>query len=1379
MPTHFTFWVRRTLGFCLLTAFLFTSGSSTLDAQASGEWSAVGTKGVNPEKRHESAFVELDGLFYLIGGRGTRPIQVFDPDNETWTDTKSETKDIHHFQARGYGGKIYLLGALTGNYPNEDPTTNVLIYDPKVDKLLQGPTIPAGRRRGSSGVVLHNGSFYIVAGNRNGHSAFLDDDKTIANVTWTDKFNPSTGEWTVLPDAPHARDHFFAEVIGNRMYVAGGRRSRFGTDDGTWKDTEVAVDVFDFTTDQWLTGNDVPADLPTARAGAATAVLGNELLVIGGEIANNPPNNLALPHTEVMNASTGKWRRDADLKLQRHATQAIVHEGTVYLAAGSKTKGGTEITAGEVFMESFAYDGVGSMGFNDWTTIGSGEVPRSEATAISYGGEYYMFNGFDSEIDIYNRVEKYNPATNTYTLLSPMPTVDGKLTAVTHNGITLVDDQIWIIGGRVGDHPGRVTDEVWIYDISEDKWSMGPKLPARRGGGGVGRLGRRIHYVGGFDQNASCDVADHLVYDLDDPQAGWQDYSMKSPMPNPRNHISVAVLDGLLYVIGGQYGHDGCGGGKDLDLVHAYDPVADSWKRVADLPFAQSHNEPSTFLHDGKIIVAGGSQSGGKNVWEYEAPVNKWNTLDQMQLPEALLAPVARVHRGNMVVLNGGKNVFFPTTTTRVKKFTPNDNAILSFNRKQLEINLEDGQSIDETILLSNLNGEASTSYSIDESALPSWLSVGEARGYARESFAEVQLTIEAAGLNPGTYAYSLEAISSGYQSAIVDISLTVKGNGGAVADLWLEAECAEVGGQWEVVPDAKASGGSYVAPPAGENFYDQPPGDVAANQISFTVLTAAGGYHLFARILAPSSQDDSFWVRVNGGDWIKWWNGLDTNGDFAWREVDLSPFTLPEGESTIEFAFREDGTLLDKIYLSTSNKQPQGVGGQSSNCQSTEPPAPTTVVRINAGGPATQYLGNSYEADRLFSGGKTYQNASAEVPALYQSERSSEAPFQYAYNIPVPNGNYTIRLHFAEIYFGATGGGPGGNGKRVFDVTLEDELVLDNYDINADVGPQTTTVKEYEVTVEDGSVTLFLDASGTVGGTNQPKLSALEVIGSGGTLPPPPSDPVDAFWAEAECPLGGSDWTQIPNTSASEGQYRVFPGKTNEPAPQSYGGARQLTYDFELTEEDTYALYLRLRTPSKSENSFWVSVDDGPWIKYWKDKGGALLYETAFTWKEVLDDGQPITFDLDAGEHTIRVAPRETGTQLDKLYLGRLTAGAPGDDFGEAATNCTSGSQTAKANGLSPNSTVAETSVTSLTIYPNPARGQLNFVLEGFTNAEVILQIFDVNGRVMIERSYNLTTDRIQGDISTAALPAGTYHLRSIDRASGQQLNRAFVKLR
>ncbi len=158
------------------------------------------------------------------------------------------------------------------------------------------------------------------------------------------------------------------------------------------------------------------------------------------------------------------------------------------------------------------------------------------------------------------------------------------------------------------------------------------------------------------------------------------------------------------------------------------------------------------------------------------------------------------------------------------------------------------------------------------------------------------------------------------------------------------------------------------------------------------------------------------------------------------------------------------------------------------------EPASVTFPFRINAGGPELTHNGDLFLADQYFVNGTDFSNASAMVPALFQTEHTNSQP-AFDYQIPIPNGNYEVVLHFAEIFWGATGGGSGGIGSRIFDVSIEGSLVMDDYDIIADVGTETPVAKTFNVTVSDGILDLNFSALSATGGVDQAKVSAIEIL--------------------------------------------------------------------------------------------------------------------------------------------------------------------------------------------------------------------------------------------------------------------------------------------
>lgn len=287
-------------------------------------WHTVESK-KSPTARHENGFVAVGDRLYLIGGRGDRPLDIFDPISGKWSQGKQPPMEIHHLQAVAYDNKLYVVGALTGGFPEEPPIANVLIYDPAADEWSTGAEIPADRLRGTAGVIVHDELIYLVGGNSRGHMSGF--------VSWLDVFDPKSGKWTKLPDAPHARDHFHAVVIDGKIYAAGGRTSSHDTGE-VMSLTVAPVDVYDIAEKRWST---LKAPLPTQRAGTAAIEMDGKLLVIGGESTNQVA---AHDEVEMYDPVTEQWSSLQSLPSGRHGTQAAILKGKLYIAAGSGNRGG-------------------------------------------------------------------------------------------------------------------------------------------------------------------------------------------------------------------------------------------------------------------------------------------------------------------------------------------------------------------------------------------------------------------------------------------------------------------------------------------------------------------------------------------------------------------------------------------------------------------------------------------------------------------------------------------------------------------------------------------------------------------------------------------------------------------------------------------------------------------------------------------------------------------------------------------------------------------------------------------------------------------------------------------------------------------------------
>lgn len=101
----------------------------------------------------------------------------------------------------------------------------------------------------------------------------------------------------------------------------------------------------------------------------------------------------------------------------------------------------------------------------------------------------------------------------------------------------------------------------------------------------------------------------------------------------------------------------------------------------------------------------------------------------------------------------------------------------------------------------------------------------------------------------------------------------------------------------------------------------------------------------------------------------------------------------------------------------------------------------------------------------------------------LYQSERYA-GDFTYT-SLTIPNGTYTVRLHFAELFWTVTD-------RRIFDIFINNVLFLNDYEIVAVTGGAFIAVIEEKtnVAVSGGVIDVRLVSSKDNG-----KLNGIEFI--------------------------------------------------------------------------------------------------------------------------------------------------------------------------------------------------------------------------------------------------------------------------------------------
>lgn len=120
-------------------------------------------------------------------------------------------------------------------------------------------------------------------------------------------------------------------------------------------------------------------------------------------------------------------------------------------------------------------------------------------------------------------------------------------------------------------------------------------------------------------------------------------------------------------------------------------------------------------------------------------------------------------------------------------------------------------------------------------------------------------------------------------------------------------------------------------------------------------------------------------------------------------------------------------------------------------------------------------------------SGGWTTNAISVNVPnaaplEIYQSERWGKC----TYTLPVKKGSsYTVRLHFAEVKLDP--------GQRKFDVAINGQRVLADFDIAAEGGRSKAVVKDLESISPDADGHIVVALSR--GSADEPKICGIQIL--------------------------------------------------------------------------------------------------------------------------------------------------------------------------------------------------------------------------------------------------------------------------------------------
>ncbi|KAH9361328.1 hypothetical protein HPB48_006890 [Haemaphysalis longicornis] len=196
-------------------------------------------------------------------------------------------------------------------------------------------------------------------------------------------------------------------------------------------------------------------------------------------------------------------------------------------------------------------------------------------------------------------------------------------------------DIIFMFGGW----SGGPTNNLLTYNCRSRHWVLHPNQCTQpRSYHGVAMLDGLVYFIGGFD-GRSCY---HSVVCLDVPKMKW---CMKSNMHMARCYVSVALLRGYIYAMGG---FDGEGRTSSCER---YDASRNQWELVASMHDIRS--DASAVAAADRIYVMGGFT--GLDVLDtveyYNPTADAWTRVQSMSRPRSSLKAV--VHGDEVYVMGG------------------------------------------------------------------------------------------------------------------------------------------------------------------------------------------------------------------------------------------------------------------------------------------------------------------------------------------------------------------------------------------------------------------------------------------------------------------------------------------------------------------------------------------------------------------------------------------------------------------------------------------------------------------------------------------------------------------------------------------------------
>ncbi|KAK4095849.1 galactose oxidase [Parathielavia hyrcaniae] len=348
----------------------------------------------------------------------------------------------------------------------------------------------------------------------------------------------------------------------------------------------------------------------------------------------------------ILSPGHGRWKTLAPIPLyprQEHTT-VLLNSTTLAILGGITPRAPTDNTTNPIPFDTTPLLQTYHIPSNTWSNplpLPALPIPLNHPNAAVVDGKLYLLGGLSDEaadgvwrgtgrswvLDLHDH---FNHMMHPdWTELPSMPADWDVPRGSAAVGVDRETGLVYLAGGmkwlpvvppaEMGPMVQESVDVVSAFDTRRGVWvrvgngggdrgggACAGRMPGRRDHAGCAVVDRVMYVLGGRDTGQVNVRGDVFALDLRSVEKGW--VTKKGRMPTARGGVCAAAVGGKVYVLGGE-GNPVEGSDGVFDQVEVYDTKRDRWERLDEMKVSR-HGTSAVAVKGGVYIPGGGTRIG-------------------------------------------------------------------------------------------------------------------------------------------------------------------------------------------------------------------------------------------------------------------------------------------------------------------------------------------------------------------------------------------------------------------------------------------------------------------------------------------------------------------------------------------------------------------------------------------------------------------------------------------------------------------------------------------------------------------------------------------------------------------------------------------------